>query len=371
MPATASAPFDTLGQPAATTQLASMLASGRPHHGLIFEGPSGVGKFRCVVGFARVLLCLDPPAGEPAEACGRCESCRLLDGPPGEAGDRHPDLHVVTKELSRFSDDASTRNRKLTSIPVEVLREHLLEPAHRSPQLGPRKVFVLDEAELLNPAGQNVLLKTLEEPPPGTFLILVTSSGERLLPTVRSRCQRVGFQPLPDATVGDWITRHHGDLDAPTRGWVTRFADGSLGRAGLALDRGLVSWSDRLGPLLDAAAAGRAVPELTDAGNEAIKGFAEGWVKEFPQASKEAANRQAAGLLAHLFAREARTRLEAAARGCPADDPLANEHRVAAPLAAIAAVDVFRERMESSVNLSLAVAELALGYAAAWRQGIG
>ena len=162
---------------------------------------------------------------------------------------------------------------------------------------------MLDEAELLNPAGQNVLLKTLEEPPPGTFLILVTSSGERLLPTVRSRCQRVGFQPLPDATVGDWITRHHGDLDAPTRGWVTRFADGSLGRAGLALDRGLVSWSDRLGPLLDAAAAGRAVPELTDAGNEAIKGFAEGWVKEFPQASKEAANRQAAGLLAHLFAR--------------------------------------------------------------------
>ena len=249
-----------------------------------------------------MLLCLDPPAGEPALACGRCESCRLLDGPPAEAGDRHPDLHVVTKELSRFSDDASTRNRKLTSIPVEVLREHLLEPAHRSPQLGSRKIFVLDEAELLNPAGQNVLLKTLEEPPPGTFLILVTSSGERLLPTVRSRCQRVGFQPLPDATVGDWITRNHPDLDAPTRGWVTRFADGSLGRAGLALDRGLVSWSDRLGPLLDAAAAGRAVPELTDAGNEAIKGFAEGWVKEFPQASKEAANRLAAGLLAHLFA---------------------------------------------------------------------
>ena len=366
-------PFDTLGQPAATAQLASMLAAGRPHHGLIFEGPAGTGKFRCAVGFARVLLCLDPgpegqaPPAEPAKACGACRSCRLLHAPPGEAGNLHPDLHVVTKELSRFSDDASTRNRKLTSIPVEVLREHLLEPAHRSPQLGPRKVFVLDEAELLNPAGQNVLLKTLEEPPPGTFLILVTSSGERLLPTVRSRCQRVGFQPLPDAVVDGWLTEHHGNLDPPTRGWVTRFADGSLGRAELALDRGLLSWRESLDPLLAAAAAGRAVPELPDAANDALKAFAEGEVKQNTYASKEAANRRAAGLLAHLLAREARTHLEAAARGCPADDPVANERRVARPLAAIAAVDVFRERLESSVNLSLAVSELALGYAAAWR----
>ena len=162
---------------------------------------------------------------------------------------------------------------------------------------------MLDEAELLNPAGQNVLLKTLEEPPPGTFLILVTSSGERLLPTVP---QPLPACRLPAAARRDRRRLDHGEPPRPrraTRGWVTRFADGSLGRAGLALDRGLVSWSDRLGPLLDAAAAGRAVPELTDAGNEVIKGFAEGWVKEFPQASKEAANRQAAGLLAHLFAR--------------------------------------------------------------------
>lgn len=368
VPATATAPaFDTLGQPAATGQLASMLKSGRPHHGLMFEGPAGVGKFRCAVGLARVLLCLNAPADRPAEACGQCRSCVLLRGSTEEAGAAHPDLHVVAKELSRFSDDAQTRNRKLTSIPVEVLREHLLEPAHRSAQLGERKVFVLDEAELLNPAGQNVLLKTLEEPPPGTFLILVTSSGERLLPTVRSRCQRVGFQPLPPGVVDAWMAEHHATLDAPTRGWVTRFADGSLGRARLALDRGLVGWSDRLGPLLSAAAAGRAVPELSDAANEAIKAFAEQTVKEQPQASKEAANRQAASLLAHLFAIEARAGLEAAARGCPADDPLANEERVAAPLAAIEAVDVFRQRLESSVNLSLAVAELSLGYAAAWR----
>ena len=363
----ADAPFDTLGQPAATSQLASMLAAGRPHHGLVFEGPSGVGKFRCAVGFAQVLLCLDPPPGRPAEACNTCQSCRLLDGPPGEAGANHPDLHVVTKELSRFSEDAGTRSRKLTSIPVEVLREHLLEPAHRSPQLGPRKAFVLDEAELLNPAGQNALLKTLEEPPPGTFLVLVTSSAERLLPTVRSRCQRVGFQPLPDAVVDAWFSEHHPGLPAATRGWVTRFADGSLGRAELALDRGLLAWGNSIGPLLSAAASGRAVPELADACTEAIKGYADAWVKDHANASKEAANRQAADLLAHLFAREARTHLEAAARGCPVDDPIANERRVAGPLAAIAAVDTYRERLGSSVNLGLATAELALGYAAAWR----
>ena len=365
------APFDTLGQPAATSQLAAMLAAGRPHHGLVFEGPAGVGKFRCAVGFARVLLCLDPPPGRPAGACGACRSCRLLGGPPGEAGGEaganHPDLHVVTKELSRFSEDAGTRGRKLTSIPVEVLREHLLGPAHRSPQLGPRKVFVLDEAELLNPAGQNALLKTLEEPPPGTFLVLVSSAAERLLPTVRSRCQRVGFQPLPDAVVDAWFSEHHPNLPAAERGWATRFADGSLGRAQLALDRGLLGWAQRIGPLLADAASGRAVPGLADACTDALKAYAEAWVKDHANASKEAANRQAAGLLAHLFAREARGHLEAAARGCPVDDPIANEARVAGPLAAIAAVDTYRERLNSSVNLGLATSELALGYAAAWR----
>src|SRR5690606_4650358 len=117
----------------------------------------------------------------------------------------HPDLHVVTKELARYSEDRSTRERKLTQIPVDVLRTELIEPVYRAAQMGHGKVFIVDEAELLNDAGQNAMLKTLEEPPAGTTIILVTSIQDRLLPTIRSRCQRVAFVPLPDSVVSRWL----------------------------------------------------------------------------------------------------------------------------------------------------------------------
>ena len=242
-----------LGQPAALDALRNQLSTERVHHAQIFHGPAGVGKFTTAVAFARELLCHNPVTDlhGNASACDQCGSCKLFrqikeaeqsGDPTATLSSAHPDLHIITKELALFSDDAQERSRKLTTIPVGVIREHLLGPASHSPQLNHGKVFIVDEAELLNPTGQNALLKTLEEPTPGTYLILVTSSEHRLLPTIRSRCQRVAFGPLDDSAVSRWLAEHHADLDEPTAKWIVGFAQGSLGRASLAVRFELVQW---------------------------------------------------------------------------------------------------------------------------------
>ena len=266
----------------------------------------------------------------------------------------HPDLHVITKELALFSDDAQERGRKLTSIPVGVIREHLVGPASLAPAMGHGKVFIVDEAELLNATGQNALLKTLEEPTPGTYLILVTSSEHRLLPTIRSRCQRVAFGVLEDSDVARWLGEHHGGLDEQTRKWVTGFAQGSLGRASLAVRFELVEWGTAvLSPIQRLSKTGRAEPGLGASIGECVDGFAAAWVGAHKNASKEAANRRAAALMGSMISNYARRRLAEVAEGCDPETPGGSEAALEPWLGVVAAVDTFEGQLSSNVNLKL------------------
>ena len=336
-----------------------MLGSDRVHHGLIFHGPPGVGKGTTATVLAEALLCLDRASGS-ASACGRCRSCDLFR----ESG--HPDFRWVAKELAMYGDDAAARKRKLLSIPVDVVRKHLIEPAYKTAQLGGRKVFVVDEAELLNAAGQNAMLKTLEEPPEGTVIILVTSSEDRLLPTIRSRCQRIGFGPLPDDAVAGWLDGAIAAMDEPPemtdamRAWVVGFADGSLGRAQLTLDFRLTDWAAAIRPRLQRAASGQGVGDLGAAMTECIQGFAEAWVKAQPQASKDAANKRGAALMCGLLTVEARRRTR---RGL--DGESVGVAGVPGWLAVIDAVEAFNARLNSNVNMAIAAAGLGASVAAA------
>lgn len=359
------------GQAAAISTLRSQLATGRVHHAQVFHGPAGVGKFTTAVAFARELLCHGPVTDlhGNTSACGSCASCKLLrpteqdagngsakadDDPTSVLASAHPDLHIVTKELALFSDDAQERGRKLISIPVGVVREHLIAPASLAPALNHGKVFIVDEAELLNPTGQNALLKTLEEPTPGTVLILVTSSEHKLLPTIRSRCQRVAFGPLDDAAVGRWLSEHHADLDEPTHKWVVGFAQGSLGRAALAVRFGLVEWGTAvLGPVRQMAHSGRPVPSLGSAIADRVDTFASDWVGSHRNASKEAANRRAAALMGSLIGNFARRQLAEASAGCDPEDPGGAEAALGPWLSVIEAVDEYERQLGSNVNLKL------------------
>lgn len=323
---------DILGQDGAINVLRAALRSRRVHHAWVFAGPPGVGKFTTALAFASMLL--DPTLGENLAG--------ELDVDPDSptramiAAGTHPDLHVITKELALYDDDKRIRERKLISIPKEVIGTHLLEPIARAASIRSgsvmSKAFIVDEAELLDRSKsdapvQNALLKTLEEPPPGSIMILVTSHEDRLLTTVRSRCQRVAFTALDRASMAGWFKSAAPSfpraVEANERAWVERFAGGSPGQALTAIQTGLYQWSLALEPLLAQTDAGRFPIELGQTMSKLVGAWAEQWVSEHKNASKEAANRAAVRHLATLLAGRYRERLGAAAKrgdetGCEA-----------------------------------------------------
>jgi len=152
-------------------QLARARASDRVHGAYLFEGPAGTGKTDTALWFARLLLCKGAEPGA-LEACGRCHDCRLF------AADAHPDLHRVEPDGAR--------------IKVEAIRELRAGLSLVANERG-RRVALIAQAEKLRAEAANALLKTLEEPPPGTVLLLVTSAAEVLPRTLRSRTLRVRF----------------------------------------------------------------------------------------------------------------------------------------------------------------------------------
>ncbi len=309
---------EIVGHARALATLGSAFGSGRLHHAWIFAGPKGVGKFTAALGFAAAAL--DPTArvgkdGVPtADPMSRVQQM-LRSG-------THPDFHVVVKELARFSNDKSVRDQKLRNIPVDVLKHHVILPIELSATLseGGRasKVFIIDEAEKIDLTGQNQLLKTLEEPAPGSLLILVTSAEESLLPTVRSRCQRVGFSPLSADEMGRWMhtsetfERLGGrELDARTLEWMLSIASGSPGMLVDSLVRGMAEWGPKLVPMLDRAVRGEYVLELGPAMAGIADQLAVAEAERNANASKETANRDAGRIMLRIASERVRQSLRA------------------------------------------------------------
>ncbi len=350
-----------IGQDNALTTLRQALASGRVHHAWVFHGPAGVGKATAAKAFAKVLLCPAAQADLSGEmsACGGCESCSLIEAEDAA----HPDLHVITKELALFSDDAQTRQRKLMTIPLPVLRENLVEPVARKPQLNHGKVFIIDEAELLDLNGQNTLLKTLEEPPANTYLVMVTSQDDRLLPTIRSRCQRVAFNELPNDVIEQWLTKRD-DVAADRRGWLVRFARGSLGRAQLAIDYELDGWLRQVEPTVDAIGQGRPADDLGTTLAELADGFAKAWVDSHKNASKDAANKRAVRLLLGMLGQLCRERIDAATPALDPQDPIAGEAALSPWLRGIELIQQADRQLASNVAVALLLDNLAVQWGA-------
>lgn len=149
-----------------------LAAARRPSHAYLFTGPAPEAKRAAAIAFAAALLCEAPrPDGD---ACGACVTCRAVAGPG------HPDLRLwdVPEGEKTFK--------------VDHVRE-LISAVGRKPFSRPRQVHVLGNLDAVNPAGANALLKTLEEPPPTTTLVLLASDLEGVLPTIVSRCQLVSF----------------------------------------------------------------------------------------------------------------------------------------------------------------------------------
>lgn len=210
----------------------------RVPHAYLFHGPDGVGKELFARGLAQLLLCesavdhkIDPSAASAVGAtdiragCGRCSDCRLT------AAGTHPDLHVIYRQLNRDHPDADVRKRKALDIGVDVMRHFVINKVGLTPHRGRAKVFVIREADRITTQAQNALLKTLEEPPGTTYLVLLVELLDLLLPTTLSRCQTVRFDALPAAFVFEKLTELRPKLDESSRRWYARAAEGSMGRA--------------------------------------------------------------------------------------------------------------------------------------------
>jgi DNA polymerase-3 subunit delta' len=294
---------DIFCQDKAIGSLLGAFGSSRMAHAYIFAGINGVGKLTTAREFAKMVLCSGRSEthsqGRCAyDSCGRCESCRAM------AEDRHPDFHLITKELRPFTV-ADKKLEAKQDLPISVIREFFLEKAANRPTLSSHSVYAVRESERLNASSQNAMLKVLEEPPAHCLIILLCSRVDRLLPTTQSRCQIVRFNPVDHNHIVKALMQ--AGIDTAQADYWARFSDGSLGDAlhwaGLELKEG--NCYDIKRSVIDALSRQGLADSLAlaDQLNAAAKTIADAWSTNEPDTSKTDINRQARkGLLRMIIA---------------------------------------------------------------------
>lgn len=237
--------FDQLtGNERVKQLLRRMLGSGRVPGALLFTGEEGVGKKLFAVEIARALNCRAP---QGVEACGKCPACVRMSRfnfPQSEDSDDWK------KIIWTDHGDVGMVVAPKRVLLVDQMR-HIEGEANFRPFEGKARVFIVDDADKLNDASANALLKTLEEPPPTSHIILITSRPAMLLPTIRSRCQAIRFSPLTTAEIEQHLLTNK--LATPAEaGLRARAGNGSIGRA-LAGD--LESFKERRDAMLQVLTA--------------------------------------------------------------------------------------------------------------------
>jgi DNA polymerase III subunit delta' len=216
--------LDTLiGNERAKETLRRMLRAGRVPGALLFAGEEGLGKRLFAVEMARAFVCREPRG---VEGCGVCPPCVRAGRFSLPAEDEKEEYKkVLWSEHRDVGRLAPYKNSILVDAVRDLERECNFRPAE-----GRARVFVVEEADKLGDASSNALLKTLEEPPPTTHLVLVTARPAALLPTIRSRCQTVRFAPLAAAELEKFLIESRRRTGDEAR-LAARLAGGRPGRA--------------------------------------------------------------------------------------------------------------------------------------------
>src|SRR5229473_6827079 len=217
--------FSTLiGNEEVKESLQRLLSGGRVPGSMLFTGEEGIGKKLFALELAKALNCRQRNG---VEACDQCSSCKRLSRstfPPFTGEDDNKERMI----WSEHADVAMVRPHKQI-IRVKPMRE-LEREANFRPFEGAARVFIVEDADYMNDQAANALLKTLEEPPPTTHLILTTSNPTALLATIRSRCQILRFAPIPAAEVEKFLLEQK-SLPVEDARLLARTAQGSIGRA--------------------------------------------------------------------------------------------------------------------------------------------
>ncbi len=328
---------DIFGQDDAIGWLRGAIEADRLPHGLIFAGPTGVGKFTTARALGAGFLC-ERPTG--ADACATCESCRVFEG------DNHPDFLTIVKEHIRYHDKGG--KSKGITLSIQVVRPELIEPASRKAVMGRGKVFVIEQADLMNDDAQNAMLKTLEEPAGRTLIILLTDQSGALLPTVRSRCQLLQFAPLEASLVRQELENRK--IDKKTAADAAALSGGSLGLALRWIEDGVVDAARVLTAQIDDLLRGNAPENLPQWLDAAAKGYAEKQLERDELSSKDQATREGLTLYLHIVATRFRKRL---AETDDSDD-------LDRACTAIDAIVRAEEYLHANVNVALTLQQLAV-----------
>ncbi len=223
------------GHDAVADRFERSVARNRLASSYLFIGPPGIGKRSFAIRLAQAFLC-ERHAEAELMPCLRCPSCQQV------VADSHPDVDLIARPAGK------------TVIPIELFigdqehrsREGLCHRISLRPSSGRRRIAIIDDADWMNQEGANCLLKTLEEPPPKSLLILIATSLQRQLMTVRSRCQVVRFQPLSNAFVRQYVLEQGLCDDEASAQRLAGLAEGSLDRAREFADPALRQFGDEL-----------------------------------------------------------------------------------------------------------------------------
>lgn len=321
-----------VGNEQARTLLERALDGERLRHAYLLHGPAEVGKLTLALAFAQALLCQRRQPGE-ADACGECAACRKV------AHGNHPDLAIIEPEKDR-------RWLKIEAL-HEAMRLATLAPAESA-----HRILIIPEADRIQERTANAFLKTLEEPPEGVVIILITTDAENVLPTILSRCQVIPLRLAPAAEIEAALRERWGVApDAAAR--LAALANGRMGWAVRAHERpdeqaARERLVERIVELVGAAPDERMrIAVSLGADNAACRVALEQWIAWWRDVTLAANG--ARGLLSAGKARQAAERVGAALTPTQARDFLD------ALVAALASMDINANPRLTLENLALAL----------------
>lgn len=209
------------GQDKVIKFLSASIKNNRLASSYLFIGPEGLGKCLVARNFAKTLNC----EKDMLDACDSCISCNKIDT------DNHPDIHWIEKDNSG-------------SIKIDCIRK-LETDINLKPYEAKKKVFIIKDAHAMTPEAANALLKTLEEPPKDSILILTTYSQEKIFPTVVSRCQKIFFSSMNMEKL-EFILKNDYNLKEAISHYLSHFTEGRLGAALRLKDKDVLNERNRI-----------------------------------------------------------------------------------------------------------------------------
>lgn len=207
-------------------QFLSKSAAGRRlAHAYLFVGSSGIGKKKVALEFAKLLQCKKSLKKQGNfGSCGECRDCLLIER------NQHPDVLLIESDNETSEAKEGEKQTKIQEIKIEQIKA-LQHQINLSPYSGEHKIVIIDSSQNLTHEAANCLLKTLEEPSQKSVLILVSSSWQKLLPTIVSRCQIIKFSPVKSHVIVEGLQK----LGAKNKAKIIQAVRFACGRPGVAL----------------------------------------------------------------------------------------------------------------------------------------